>query len=196
MFALFLLTLVVVALDVVLLVLLGNLFGFLPVAAAVLLSAFLGVRLTQHEGTRVLLNAQTSLMQGRVPDEGMTDALLVLVGGVCFVVPGLITSLVGAVLLVPWTRRQVARVIRWTLERRMGAAGWHVRTVGQTPFGDEGVGDIAEPWVAWQNLGREASSSRDSGSVIDTEGVEIQTARLLDRGQTKYPDGNGDGGPN
>ena len=53
--------------------------------------------------------------EGRPAGNATTDGLLALVGGILLVVPGFLTDLVGAVLLVP----QVRRLIRGVVSRRV-----------------------------------------------------------------------------
>ncbi|MEX1363955.1 MAG: FxsA family protein, partial [Nannocystaceae bacterium] len=55
---------------------------------------------------------------GQMPKEGVVSSLLVLVGGVLLVTPGVVTDVSGLLLLVPWSRRLVASVVRKRLEHR------------------------------------------------------------------------------
>lgn len=137
---------VVPLVELYLLLTIGRLVGFWPTVAIVLVTGTVGAWLARREGLRVMRRWREDLAQGRMPEEGVLSGVLVLVGGVLLITPGVLTDITGLLLLLPPTRRVVARHIRARLERAMAAGTIHVVTVGPPgqprPGGDPGVIDI------------------------------------------------------
>jgi UPF0716 protein FxsA len=159
-------------LELFLLVRLGRIFGAGPILLLVIASALLGAFLAKHEGRRVLDQWRNALAQGQVPTDGVFGGFLVLVGGFLLIIPGVITDVAGLVLLVPWTRRAVASVLRRSLERQMANGTLHVQGFG---FGGPPPGFGGPPRDVPRyptELGR--GPARRSGDVVDTEGEEIR----------------------
>ena len=126
---LFLLFTIIPIVETWLLVLLGRAMGFWPTVGLVLLSGVVGAWLAKHEGLRVFRRWQESLAAGRVPEEGVLSALLVLVGGILLVAPGVLTDVTGLLLLFPPTRRVIAGWVRRFVERRIERGQIRVVTV-------------------------------------------------------------------
>ncbi len=123
--------------EVYLLLQIARHMGFMPTFAMVLVTGFVGVTLARREGLRVLGKWRETLAGGQVPEEGLLSALLVFLGGVLLVIPGVLTDLVGVLLLLPPTRRLVAAQVRRRLERSMRRGAVRVTHFGVGgPFGD------------------------------------------------------------
>lgn len=84
-----------------------------------LATSVLGVWLLRREGARSWRAFRASLLEQRPPGPAATEGLLVLIGGVLMVLPGLVTDLVGALLVLPPTRRLVAGWAQSSLARRL-----------------------------------------------------------------------------
>lgn len=156
---------VVPLVELYLLLWVGRLVGFWPTVALVLCTGLLGAALAKLEGIRVLTRWQTSLAEGRVPEEGVLDGVLVFIGGLFLITPGVLTDAFGLLMLVPPTRRLFARFIRARIERGVRAGRVHVATFRG--------GRVVE----W-------SSAAGAGGVIDVEGEEIP----LERPALRSPD--------
>ncbi|MCA9707726.1 MAG: FxsA family protein [Myxococcales bacterium] len=144
---------VVPVVELYLLITLGQHLGAEATIGLVLVTGLLGASLARREGARVLRNWQASMARGELPKEGVTSSLLVLVGGVLLVTPGVVTDVTGLLLLVPWSRRWVAEVVRRRLEHRL-----HVHTLAPDPEAFMGPG------------------ARPRGTVIDVDAVEAEPA--------------------
>lgn len=143
--------------ELYLLITIGQNLGAELTIAIVLITGLLGASLAKREGGRVLRNWQEATARGEIPKDGVTSSLLVLVGGVLLVTPGVLTDITGLLLLIPWSRRFVADIIRRRLESRF--------TVHS--FGGPG----ANPWDAAMH-GPGPGSAEPSGPVIDVEATE------------------------
>lgn len=105
--------------ELYLLLLIDDLIGLWSTVAIVLTTGVVGAILAKAEGMRVIRQWQKSLVRGKVPEEGVLGGVLILVGGVLLVTPGVVTDLVGILLLIPPSRRFIADVIRRRLEQRI-----------------------------------------------------------------------------
>jgi UPF0716 protein FxsA len=142
---LFLLFTAVPLLDLWLLLAIGDVIGFWPTVGLVLLTGFAGAALARAEGLRVLGAWRAALAAGRLPEEGVLSGVLVLVGAVLLVTPGVITDVVGLALLVPASRRLVARGVRAWLGRQIRSG--RIRIVGARgggPGGSPAAGEVVD----------------------------------------------------
>ncbi|WP_434390581.1 FxsA family protein [Melittangium boletus] len=123
----------------------GHAVGWEAVLALVLVPAMIGSWLARREGTRVLRQWQAALARRQVPEEGLLGGLLVLVGGVLLMLPGVLSDAVGLVLLLPPTRRLVARWVRREVERRIATGSVRVVSFSTTRIPDEREAPPASP---------------------------------------------------
>jgi UPF0716 protein FxsA len=151
--------------EVYLLYLLGDVMGFWPTVGLVLGTALLGAALAKSEGLRVWREWREALSRGQLPEEGILGGLLVLIGGVLLVAPGVLTDLTGLVLLFPPSRRVVARIVRKRLERRIAEGRTTFRY--RVEMGDLGV--------------LEELHARAQRGVVDVEGEVVEERRPGER---------------
>jgi UPF0716 protein FxsA len=123
--------------EIWLLILLGGRIGFWPTVGYLIGIGMIGMALSRSEGARVMERYRAARAAGRVPEEGLIASLLVSIGGLVLVIPGLITDAMGLLLLVPWTRRLIARWFRGWLERRIAAGNVVIHVSGVGPAPDE-----------------------------------------------------------
>ncbi len=126
--------------ELYLLIRVGEWMGAGPTIALVLVTGLLGAALAKREGARVVRSWQASMAQMKVPEEGVLSGVLVLVGGVLLVTPGVITDFVGLSLLFPPSRRVVAKYVKRWAERRVEVRTMHIEQMGgfgpgANPFG-------------------------------------------------------------
>ena len=117
-------------LELYLLIGIGKQLGVAPTLGLVLASGVIGSWLAKKEGLRVLRKWQAAHAEGRLPEEGLVSAVLVLAGGVLLLIPGFLTDAVGLFLLLPPSRRWVSGQLRRGLERRMKDGTVKVTTYG------------------------------------------------------------------
>ncbi len=78
--------------------------GPLPAIMLVILTGAWGAYLAKSQGYSILSRIQVEMAAGRVPTAELIDGLLVLIGGIVLLTPGLLTDLVGFSLMVPGFR--------------------------------------------------------------------------------------------
>ena len=104
-------------LEIAILVKLGAILGLWPTVALVVGTGLVGAWLARMEGWRVWSRLHQEIAAGRVPAESMLDGLLIFLGGVLLLAPGVLTDVAGLVVLIPWTRWLVKRWLRRQFER-------------------------------------------------------------------------------
>jgi UPF0716 family protein affecting phage T7 exclusion len=146
--------------ELYVLIAVGKQIGFWSLLGVLAFSAFVGISFAQREGLRVWSELQQDLLAGREPRHGALEGVLVLLGGVLLVIPGLISDVVGLLLLVPWTRHVVARALR------------HSRSKGGAVFSSQSF-FVRWPPAPHASAQREARAPRPAGGVIDTTGEAV-----------------------
>ena len=104
--------------ELYLLTLIARATSFWWAVALTVVTGVAGGSLAKREGLRVWRRWQAALNQMRVPEEGVVDGLLILVGGVLLITPGVLTDITGFVLVLPQTRRLVAQRLRRRIDAR------------------------------------------------------------------------------
>ncbi|HJU62978.1 MAG TPA: FxsA family protein [Candidatus Binatia bacterium] len=108
-------------LELYILIKIGGYLGAFQTIALVVFTALLGIALARFEGLRTLQQIKRSLSQGIVPAEEMFDGLLIFVGGILLITPGVLTDLFALVLLIPYTRTIFKRWLRRRFDRMIAA---------------------------------------------------------------------------
>ena len=125
---LFLLFTVIPLLELYLLVRIGSAIGAGATIALVLLTGALGAWFARLEGLRVLRRWQESLARQELPKDGVIDGLLIFVGGLMLITPGILTDIAGLSMVLPVTRRGIAAMLHRWAEAQMRAGRVQVFT--------------------------------------------------------------------
>ena len=102
--------------EMMLLIKLGEVFGFWNTILLVVGTGVLGAYLAKAQGFLIWLQIQQELQTGRMPAEKLIDGFLILIGGIVLLTPGLLTDIFGFALLVPFSRNIFKKWIRSKLE--------------------------------------------------------------------------------
>jgi len=109
---------VFVAIEMALLITLGRTFGVLPTILIVLGGGVAGTWLARWQGLRSAIRAQNQLAHGVLPTTEMIDGLLIAVAAVLLIIPGVLTDILGLLLLFPPTRAMLRRAAIGQFMRR------------------------------------------------------------------------------
>lgn len=113
-------------LEIALFIQVGGLIGVLPTILLVVLSAVAGLAVMRRQGMLAMLDMQRAVQEFRDPTAPMAHGALIMVAGVLMVLPGLFTSALGALLLIPAVR---GLVMRWMGKRvRVSGSGFSYGT--------------------------------------------------------------------
>ena len=116
-FKLLLLFIGIPLIEIAVLVKMGELLGFWPTMAVILITAFAGATLARLEGLRVLGKIHDELHQGHLPAEELIDGLLILVAGIVLLTPGFFTDAAGILVLIPWSRSLIKKWLKKKFDR-------------------------------------------------------------------------------
>ncbi|WP_029890916.1 FxsA family protein [Polycyclovorans algicola] len=97
---------VFVATEIWLLVELVNRFGAGPIFGWIFLTGLLGVWTIKHTGLNALRKVQIAAAQGELPQASPLADLMKLVGGLMFLLPGVISDVIGATLVLGGSLRE------------------------------------------------------------------------------------------
>lgn len=100
---------VYLAVEITVLVLVGQTIGFWGLLAVLVASAVVGAWALRRQGRRSLVELRRAARSGRPAEAEVADGMYVALAGVLLVVPGLLSTLAALVLLVPPVRRALAR---------------------------------------------------------------------------------------
>lgn len=117
---LFLLFTVVPAVELFILVNLGQVIGATATVAIIVITGVLGAWLAKREGAAVIRQLGQDLKSGLPPASRVMEGVLVLVGAVLLVTPGILTDITGFSLIIPASRALIAPVVLRVLLKRLG----------------------------------------------------------------------------
>jgi UPF0716 protein FxsA len=137
--------------ELTLLVRLGHATGAMTAIGVVVLTGVLGAALARREGLKVWYRIRQELAAGHMPGDQLLDAVLILVAGVLLILPGLITDVIGILLLIPPVRAFVGRRLRSKFRTRFTIM--HVGTPQPNP--DDGFIDVEAHEVGRTPLGND-----------------------------------------
>jgi UPF0716 protein FxsA len=101
-----------------LLIEIGGVIGGLPTIGLVLGTGAAGAWLARREGIRAFIEFNAAANRGEIPGRAMLDAVCVFAGGALLLTPGVVTDVIGFLLLVPPSRRLIqAGILKWLARR-------------------------------------------------------------------------------
>ncbi|AKG04145.1 membrane protein FxsA [Salimicrobium jeotgali] len=116
---LFLIILIIPALEIGILIWSGNIIGPLWVILLIITTGAIGAWLAKREGMETIRDFQDSLQRGNPPRHTLLDGACILVGGAVLLTPGFITDAIGFLLLFPVTRHPIKKVVMKAIEKGM-----------------------------------------------------------------------------
>ncbi|MGN8844594.1 FxsA family protein [Niallia sp. Sow4_A1] len=105
--------------ELIIFLLAGNLIGIPETLFVVIGTGILGAMLLKKQGLKAIRNVQVQLNQGIVPGDAILDSFCVLIGGLLLLFPGFLTDIVGAIMLIPPTRRSVKLLLMRGIQRKL-----------------------------------------------------------------------------
>ncbi|MGY3837684.1 FxsA family protein [Bacillus atrophaeus] len=101
---LFLFFIVCQAIEIGIFLLSGKLIGIFPTVLLMILTGAIGAIVAKKQGVEVYYRVQRELQYGKMPGEAILDGLCIFIGGLLLMLPGFLSDLAGACLLIPFTR--------------------------------------------------------------------------------------------
>ena len=105
--------------ELYILIELGNRIGALPTLGIVVITGIAGAALAKHQGLGVWHRIRTELSYGHMPGEVLFDGVLVLIGSVLLLTPGILTDITGFILLIPPGRYIVKKYVKVWIDKKL-----------------------------------------------------------------------------
>lgn len=112
------LLLIIPALEIIVFIWLGNATNVWFVLGTIILSGFLGVILARRQGLKTIERMRLALDLGQIPGREILDGIAILSGALLLMTPGLLTDLLGFLLLLSWSRNKFVLFLRGFFHRR------------------------------------------------------------------------------
>ena len=113
--------LAVPVLEILLIIRVGHWIGAGPTILLLIAGVVLGSLLIQREGRRSLQQMKDGLRSGTPSTDGLANSGWVVTGGILLIVPGFITDALAILVIVPFTRRILGKILGRFLPRK---ASW------------------------------------------------------------------------
>ena len=102
-----LLIIAVPAIEIFLMIKIGQNIGALNTIALIFLTAFIGIFFARLEGLNTLKSGINNLYKNKIPIYEMIAGASIAFAAVLLIIPGFMTDFIGFLLLVPFTRRKI-----------------------------------------------------------------------------------------
>ncbi|BBM82057.1 FxsA family protein [Candidatus Uabimicrobium amorphum] len=119
MLNLLLLFTVVPLVDLFLLVYIGKIIGFWETVFIVLATGVSGAVLARSEGVFLLQRIQKDMANGLMPKKDLINGFFLVIGSVLLVTPGVITDIVGFLLIMPGSRDVIRLIVTSRMKRHL-----------------------------------------------------------------------------
>ena len=107
----FLIFIVLPALEIFLMIEIGSEIGALSTLALIFLTAVLGVFFARIQGIQTLKSGLVNLYQNKIPIYDLMSGASIAFAAVLLIIPGFLTDFFGFVLLIPFTRKLLFKII-------------------------------------------------------------------------------------
>jgi len=115
--------------EIIILLKIGGMVGIANTVLIIVGTGIAGSVLYRTQSRVNLLKINENLQRGIIPDREMVDRLLIMLGAVLLMTPGVITDTSGFLLLLPFTRPLIRKVIKRWLRKKVGDGTVEVRTL-------------------------------------------------------------------
>ncbi|MCK5255766.1 MAG: FxsA family protein [Deltaproteobacteria bacterium] len=105
--------------ELSLLIEIGARIGTFNTIMLIVITGVIGAFMARIAGLNVLFKIQENLREGVFPRDELFDGILVLIGGVLLLTPGLLTDALGFFLLLPFGQALVRRWLKEIMKRRL-----------------------------------------------------------------------------
>ncbi len=112
---------IVPLIELYFLIKIGSAIGALNTIILILGTAILGSILVRWQGLKTMQQIMSQLSQNKIPAEEMVDAVLIFVGGVMLITPGVLTDFLALFLVFPYTRTLFKRWLRRKFDRMVAS---------------------------------------------------------------------------
>ncbi|MHA1410808.1 MAG: FxsA family protein [Candidatus Odinarchaeia archaeon] len=105
--------------ELAILIEVGQHLGTLNTILLVVVTGVVGAILAKLEGLRVWRQLQKDLSELKMPGDRIIDGVLILIGGALLLTPGLITDVLGFLLIIPFSRFPIREILKRRFARKI-----------------------------------------------------------------------------
>jgi UPF0716 protein FxsA len=102
--------------EIALFIAIGQAIGLVPTLLGIVLTGAIGAMVLRWQGVAAVRELRVRIQRGEMPGRQIGDTMLIGLGGLLLLLPGYLTDLVGLLLLLPWTRELIYRLLTRTLK--------------------------------------------------------------------------------
>lgn len=132
-------------LELYILVYVGQQIGFWETCSIVLLTGIVGAFLARIEGFFIIKKINSEIRRGIIPQKDLIHGVMLLIGAVLLITPGIITDVVGLLLLLPGSRDVIRIIFTSKIKNSSNIHGFssqsHEKTHGNTDIDDPNIID-------------------------------------------------------
>ena len=142
-------------------------------------TSLLGFFLLQREWRKVWKSLMNVAQTGSWPAGRVTDATLVLLGGVLLILPGLLSDVAGVLLLLPFTRPFIRSGISWWASQVLERSGVSPTVIKGSVVVEEDGGEVTLiPAISQSPSDTEGEADGEvlEGTIISSESPETPGA--------------------
>ncbi len=99
------------ALEIFLMIKIGGKIGALSTVSLIFLTAIIGVYFAKLEGIKTMRSGVMNLYQNKVPIYEIISGASIAFAAVLLIFPGFLTDLIGFIILIPFTRKILFKII-------------------------------------------------------------------------------------
>ncbi|MEE3234354.1 MAG: FxsA family protein [Candidatus Latescibacterota bacterium] len=119
LFRLFVIFSVVPIIELALLIEIGNYIGSSLTITIIITTGLAGAVLARSQGLFVLKQLQLSIQNLQSPADPIIEGVLVLMGGLLLITPGILTDIIGFFTLFPFSRQLLRNIFKEIILKRM-----------------------------------------------------------------------------
>lgn len=109
---LFVLFIVVPIIEIGILLQVSEIIGGWTTILLVIITAYLGAKMVKQQGLQTYAKVQQKTAQGQLPGEELFSGVCILISGVLLLTPGIVTDILGFLLLTPAVRKQMVKELK------------------------------------------------------------------------------------
>ena len=119
LFKLFIVFSIIPIIELAILIELGRHIGSTIIVTLIITTGMAGALLARNQGLYVLRQLQSSIQRIQSPADPIIDGVLVLIGGLLLLTPGILTDAVGFLILFPFSRQSLRNFLKSIILRRV-----------------------------------------------------------------------------
>ncbi len=104
--------------ELALLIEIGKAIGTWPTIGIIVVTGIVGSYLLKWQGAATWRKFRDSLSRGGFPGDTIVEGVMILIGGAFLLTPGVVTDVLGFILLIPQSRRLLLKAVKAYLKKK------------------------------------------------------------------------------